>query len=349
MKSRVELKEELEIYKERLENAMEAGNLAWWEMELPSGKVRFNSGKAHMLGYDPERFEHYTDFTDLLHPEDHDRAMQAMRAHLQGNEPRYEVTYRIKKKDNGYKWFRDVGKVTEADEDGEYKKVTGIVIDIDASKEAERQIAELNDTLRLLNKIMRHDIVNHMQVTQSAIELYEESEDEELLEKASRRMQQGISLIKRMRGLESMVATGKKLEPIDVREVAEEVMADCTIECSVDGEAVVMADEALHSVLRNLLDNAVKHGDASHVAVELSCSDDACTIRVADDGTGIPDEAKERLFEEGFSHGDSAGSGLGLYIVRQTVERYGGSIRVEDNEPQGTVFDIQLQKGGTHE
>ncbi|MFO8132443.1 MAG: hypothetical protein R6U10_00675 [Thermoplasmatota archaeon] len=60
MKSRAELEEELQIYKERLKNAMEAGNLAWREMELPSGKVRFNSGKAHMLGYAPVRFKQYT-------------------------------------------------------------------------------------------------------------------------------------------------------------------------------------------------------------------------------------------------------------------------------------------------
>ncbi len=63
MRDREELKEELELYKERLEEAMTAGNLAWWEMELPSGEVRFNDRKAEMLGYEPERFETYEDST----------------------------------------------------------------------------------------------------------------------------------------------------------------------------------------------------------------------------------------------------------------------------------------------
>lgn len=186
--------------------------------------------------------------------------------------------------------------------------VFAIYRDVSDRREAEERIAELNNTLRLLNKIMRHDILNDVQIAQSALELYREGEDEELLEKAVKRMQQGVSLIKRMRGLESMVATGKELEAVDVRAVAEEVTGDCDIECTVEGSAVVLADEALHSVLRNLVDNAVTHGDASRVAVEIGRSGDRCEIRVVDDGTGIPDEVKQRVFEEGFSHGSRAGA-----------------------------------------
>ena len=139
MRDREELKEELELYKERLEEAMSTGNLAWWEMELPSGEVRFNDRKAEMLGYDPERFQTYEDFTELVHPEDYGRAMEAMRDHLEGRAERYEVEYRIEKSDGDYKWFRDVGNITEEKEDGEYKKVTGVVIDIDDRKRAEKR------------------------------------------------------------------------------------------------------------------------------------------------------------------------------------------------------------------
>lgn len=230
--------------------------------------------------------------------------------------------------------------------DGRQVGIFGIYRDISDRKEAEDRVTELIDLLHLLNKIMRHDILNHMQIAQSALELYRESMDEELLEKTGDRVQQVVRLIKRMRGLESMVATGKDLEPVDVRATAEEVTADCGIPCTIRGEARVMADEALHSVLRNLVDNAVKHGDASEITIDLSCGDDTCEVRVADDGTGVPDEIKQRVFDEGFSHGGSRGSGLGLYIVKKTIERYGGSIRVEDNEPQGTVFVMWLPAGG---
>ena len=67
------------------------------------------------------------------------------------------------------------------------------------------------------------------------------------------------------------------------------------------------------------------------------------SIKIADYGKGIPESIKENIFEEGISFGDSKGSGLGLYIVKKTVERYGGSIIVEDNTPQGTIFIIKLK------
>jgi len=135
-----EIREELEVYRERLESAMEIGDLAWWEMELPSGNVDFNAKKARMLGYSPERFNHYEDFTELLHPEDYERAMEAMEDHIEGRKKRYEVEYRIKKKDGEYKWFRDVGGITEQTE--QYTKVTGIVIDISERKK-QQENAEL--------------------------------------------------------------------------------------------------------------------------------------------------------------------------------------------------------------
>jgi two-component system sensor kinase len=47
---------------------------------------------------------------------------------------------------------------------------------------------------------------------------------------------------------------------------------------------------------------------------------------------------KEKIFDEGFSYGERRGTGLGLYLVKKTMERYGGSVRVEDNKPQGAVF-----------
>ncbi|MCF7891146.1 PAS domain S-box protein [Candidatus Bipolaricaulota bacterium] len=140
----------------RLEAAMEAGNLAWWRIELPSGEATFSDLKAEMLGYSPERFEHYTDFTNLIHPEDKERAMEAMRFHLEGKEKRYEVEYRIRKKNGFYKWFRDVGSLTSFEDD--YKEVTGVVIDIDRRKKAELRLEDQRTKLKEL-----HDAVDRFQ------------------------------------------------------------------------------------------------------------------------------------------------------------------------------------------
>jgi PAS domain S-box-containing protein len=133
--------QELKEYRDRLEGAMLVGDLAWWEMDVPTGAVTFNSGKATMLGYDPDRFSHFEDFTELLHPADYDRAMQAMRDHFEGTAERYDVRYRIEAADGGYHWYHDVGGITERTEDGAPLTVTGVVVDISA-QEARKELVE---------------------------------------------------------------------------------------------------------------------------------------------------------------------------------------------------------------
>ncbi|MCF7793756.1 MAG: hypothetical protein K9N09_04600 [Candidatus Cloacimonetes bacterium] len=53
---------------------------------------------------------------------------------------------------------------------------------------------------------------------------------------------------------------------------------------------------------------------------------------------------KPKIFEEGFIHGETGHTGIGLYIVKKTIDRYEGSISVYDNEPKGVVFEINLLK-----
>ena len=63
-----------------------------------------------------------------------------------------------------------------------------------------------------------------------------------------------------------------------------------------------------------------------------------------DNGMGIADNIKSKIFDEGFYHGESGHTGIGLYIVKQTIESYHGSVVVEDNVPSGVTFLIKLKK-----
>ena len=191
MEDKDDIEKELKIYKNRLKEAMEKAKLAWWEMDLPSGDVRFSERKAKMLGFPLDRFGHYTDFTERLHPDDHEKAMQAMRDHIEGRADRYEVEYRIKKKSGDYKWFRDVGGITEKIWDS--KKVTGIVIDIDEHK----KIEERKESLQ---KILSEDIKSKFQLTKEYTQKITEGFDlpEEVLdhlERIKENNQEAIELI----------------------------------------------------------------------------------------------------------------------------------------------------------
>ncbi|MCD6486048.1 MAG: ATP-binding protein, partial [Syntrophobacterales bacterium] len=82
---------------------------------------------------------------------------------------------------------------------------------------------------------------------------------------------------------------------------------------------------------------------ADRITITTGKEDDMCEVRIADNGTGIPDEIKERIFEEGFMHGGTGHTGLGLHIVEKAMENYGGYAYVEDNEPQGAVFVLRFR------
>jgi two-component system nitrogen regulation sensor histidine kinase NtrY len=103
--------------------------------------------------------------------------------------------------------------------------------------------------------------------------------------------------------------------------------------------------EQLRGVLINLLDNAVEATPApGSVDVRAFGSNGSVVLQVRDSGPGIPAEAKEKLFLPYYST-KGRGSGLGLAIVHRVVTDHGGTIRVEDNRPNGTVFTIELPQG----
>jgi PAS domain S-box-containing protein len=114
-----------------LQDALEAGGVAWWLMELPSGAVFFSPNKIKMLGYkekDMLKFLAFTDFTNLLHPDDYDETMQAMQDHIDGKAEIYQARYRIKAIDGKYKVLFDRGRIVARK--GKEIAVAGIVIDL---------------------------------------------------------------------------------------------------------------------------------------------------------------------------------------------------------------------------
>jgi len=131
----------------RLSLALQGGNMAWWEMNVETGGVTFDKHKVEMLGYPPENFKHYTDFTKLVHPDDYQRIMDAMSGHFKGKYKNYEAEYRILTKSGVYIWFYDYGSVVKKDLNGKPLVCSGFVYDISERKENEEKILFINKAL----------------------------------------------------------------------------------------------------------------------------------------------------------------------------------------------------------
>lgn len=107
-------------------------------------------------------------------------------------------------------------------------------------------------------------------------------------------------------------------------------------------EELVADPEQIKRVLINLLENALDATEApGNVTVRASARNGHAELAVADTGRGIPASAKDKLFLPYYST-KGRGTGLGLAIVHRIVSDHRGTIKVEDNEPQGTVFTVAL-------
>jgi PAS domain S-box-containing protein len=217
-------------------------------------------------------------------------------------------------------------------------------VDITERVSLNSRLEELNQSLLLLNRIMRHDIMNDLSVALGSIQLYEKKREGRFLEAATRSLTKSVDLIHDISDLERL-RTPTELRPVKVRDIIDRAVANRSgqnVLIRVNGDATALADETLSSVIDNLLGNAIMHGLTDCVDIEISEGEGHCLISVADRGRGIPDEIKARVFEEGFKFGEYANTGFGLYIVKKTMERYGGTVVVRDNQPRGTVFEMRL-------
>jgi signal transduction histidine kinase len=146
-------------------------------------------------------------------------------------------------------------------------------------------------------------------------------------------------------------------EPLDLHEAAAEAVAAAQARAGDRDVRLAAPDEPLtlnadrnrvQQVLTNLLDNAVKYSpDGSAVEVLLERVDGSVRVVVADQGLGIPADAREQVFQRFYRvdpelSGGVGGSGLGLYISREIVAAMGGTIEVEPNEPRGSRFVVTL-------
>jgi two-component system, NtrC family, nitrogen regulation sensor histidine kinase NtrY len=115
--------------------------------------------------------------------------------------------------------------------------------------------------------------------------------------------------------------------------------------------ALELDREQIKRVIINLLDNAVGAvgaGGEVQISTVYDASRSTAYLEVADDGCGMPPEARVRIFEPGFTT-KKQGTGLGLTIVNQIVEDHRGYIRVRPNEPRGTRFVIEFPVREQHD
>ncbi|PSP82972.1 hybrid sensor histidine kinase/response regulator [Halobacteriales archaeon QS_1_68_17] len=223
-------------------------------------------------------------------------------------------------------------------ETGTVDQAFAVYRDISRLRERERELERQNERLKEFSSIVSHDLRNPLNVAQGNLELARatgESDRLDAVERAHRRME---DLIEDMLTLAREGESVTETEPVDVGEL----VADCWEMIRTDGTRLdlrtrqtVEADPGrFRQLLENLLSNSVEHGGTGITVGDLDGG-----LYVEDDGPGIPEDERERVFDPGYSTRED-GTGFGLRIVREIADAHGWEVTVTDGSGGGARFEI---------
>ncbi len=304
------------------------------------------------LGHDPEEMIG-RDVFELVHPDDRDetrRMFERLLADEPGTQERAE--YRLHHADGSWRTFEAVG-VNLVDD----PTVQGVVVnarDVTARRRYEQR-------LRVLNRVLRHDLRNEVNVIQGHADLLLDrnitAEAKEHARVIRRKAETLVELGEQTRKIDyTLHSTDGVEKPLEITgsirdrlDSIQEEFPGAIVTADLPDEQWVLADDLIDSAIMNLVDNAIEHND--RVAPQIAVTIDHVTVdgvdyvevSIADNGPGIP-ESERRVFTEGTETPLSHGSGLGLWLAEWIVTRSNGHLCFEEKDPRGTVVRIRLRE-----
>lgn len=213
------------------------------------------------------------------------------------------------------------------------------------ARERERRLASLGE----MSAILAHEIKNPLASLKGNAQLLASMlpSGEKPRTKAERVVDEAVRLEQLTNDLLKFVRTGE-LQRVSsdpgaiVREAAASVPGEALVDTAAAPRAWSLDPGRIREVIVNLVDNAVAAGPPARVVVRADRG--RLVLEVADQGPGVPEEDRERIFEP-FHTGKTQGTGLGLAVVRRVIEQHGGTIAVLANPGGGALFRAEIPEG----
>ncbi len=230
---------------------------------------------------------------------------------------------------------------------------------------AMEKLARSNKELEEFAYIVSHDLQEPLRMVSSYVQLLEKRYGDKLDSDAGEFIEFAVDGAKRMQRLindlllySRVRSTGKPPEPVEMERTLKAVcdnlkiaIEECDAQVTHDELPVVAADVTqMAQLLQNLVGNAVKFRGKEPPRVHVSAARDGTMWRFAvrDNGIGIAEKDRKRIFlvfQRLHRRGDYSGTGIGLAVAKQIIERHGGRIRVACEPGAGTTFEFTLPAG----
>jgi len=220
--------------------------------------------------------------------------------------------------------------------------------DIDEIRKAHDAVAMVNQKLQILSSITRHDILNRVMVTSAYSEmLLTDITDPDLQKRitaimnSSREISNLIDFTRHYQDLGSTEPAWQFIDIILKSDIIQGVITGIELHSDL-GSLEIYADKMLEKVMYNLVENSVRHGkDLTRITLTVHPNGGNLIIWYEDDGGGIVDEEKQKVFQKGFGKN----TGMGLFLIREILSITGITI-IENGEPgAGVRFEIRVPAG----
>jgi PAS domain S-box-containing protein len=252
------------------------------------------------------------------------------------------LEWRVRKEDSSLCWVRTSSRPLFRD--GNFSGIQGTITDISEKKKAEIALHEANRKLHLLNSVTRHDIRNKLlALTIFLSELQESLTDPKMLDYAGRSIDAVKAVARQVEFTKEYQALGEQSARWQkITGSLPEILAPGILVAPGTADLEIFADPMLGTVFYNLYDNAIRHGKhATEIRIYHHETPEGLIIICEDNGAGIPEEEKTRIFERGFG----SNTGFGLFLVREILGITGIAIKETGEAGRGARFEINVPNG----
>ena len=370
----------LQLSEQRYAYAAEATSDGIWDLSLATGQITYSPIWFRMLGYAPDAFAHdLRAWEELIHPDDRTATLAALADCIETTQS-FELEFRMRAGDGGWRWILSRAKVVERDAAGKATRLVGAHTDLTSRKQAEAQLREAKEQAEAANQakswflaMMSHEIRTPLNGVIGMTEVMAQEALPERQASALRIIRKSaanlMTLIDDILDFSKGEAGQLELElaPVSFTDLVEGVCnalapmahvggVDLSAFVAPEVPALVLGDPTrLRQVLYNLAGNAVKFsGGRAHrrgrVAVRVTVVQ-AETLRVriqvTDNGIGMTEDTLSRLFVP-FRQADAGttrrfgGTGLGLAITKRLLALMQGEMTVQSRPGEGTEFVVTL-------
>lgn len=365
----------LKAVKERLEYAVNGTKDGLWDWDLKTNEVYFSPRWKDMLGYSDDELPNILETWEKnVHPDDLEKALEAIAVSHEKPGQLYENIHRVRHKNGTWVWILDRGQ-TLFDAEGKAIRMVGFHTDITKQKELEQELLEQEEMMIAQS---RHVAMGEMigmiahqwrqPITGIAMEAnnllldveLDEVNNERIIQKSKAILKQTEHLSKTIDDFRNFFRPNKEKDEVKIVDVlmeAQQIMGKSlehhNITLSIESdeyETIHTYSREMLQVFLNLIKNAqeaIEQNTPAGGRIDANVIDkgDSIVITVSDNGGGIEESILNRIFEPYFStKGKKTGTGLGLYMSKTIINKhFHGSINVR-NANKGVEFSIIIPK-----